>query len=52
MSLKHYNGGKLYSSHLEEDWMLEYVNRRPLIGNEDRSFFEDNEGRSYIWYKR
>jgi hypothetical protein len=22
MSLKHYNGGKLYSSHLEEDWML------------------------------
>jgi hypothetical protein len=43
VGLKHYNGGKLYSSHLEEEWMLLYVNRHPPIGNEDRS---------YMWYKR
>jgi hypothetical protein len=31
MSLKLFNGAKLYSSHLEEEWMLYYVNRHPLL---------------------
>jgi hypothetical protein len=27
-----YGGGKLHSSHIEEDWIPEYVNRHPPIG--------------------
>jgi hypothetical protein len=38
MSLKHYNGGKLYSSHLEGDSTPGYVNRHTPIGNEDKSY--------------
>jgi hypothetical protein len=43
MTLKYYNGGKLYSSHLEGDSTPGYVNRHTPIGN---------EGKSCNWYKR
>jgi hypothetical protein len=43
MTLKYYNGGKLYSSHIEGDSTPGYVNRHTPIGN---------EGKSCNWYKR
>jgi hypothetical protein len=36
MTLKYYNGGKLYSSHLERDSTQGYVNRHTPIGNEGK----------------